>query len=223
MRIELSDVTYRTHHGPIITSASLSLESPSITVIVGPSGSGKSLLHALLLGDVRPTSGDVIIDALSMSDYPASKRRLINRRIGVIAAPVFHDELNLFENMLLACGGRGLNREEATAAALEGLADVGLSHRRTSYPTELSSGEKLQACVAQALLGPVEMLLIDDPFRSMDEASFRMLFDVLTSACLRRGIGMLITTTDPLLTQLIPNCDRYVLRDGVVSSLTEVA
>lgn len=223
MRIELSDVTYRTDHGPIITGASLSLESPAVTVIVGPSGSGKSLLHALLHGDVRPTNGDVLIDATSMSGFPASKRRLINRRIGVVTTPVFHDELTLFENMLLVAGGRGLNREEATAAALEGLADVGLSHRRTSFSAELSLGEQLQAGVAQALLGPVELLLIDDPFRSMDEASFRMLFDALTSACHRRGIGMFITTTDPLLAQLIPNCERYVLRDGVLSSLTEEA
>lgn len=223
MRIELSDVTYRSAHGPIITSAPLSIESPGIAVIVGPTGSGKSLLHALLRGDVRPTNGEVLVDAVSMSGISSSKRRSISRRIGVIATPVFHHDLNLFENMLLVAGGRGLTREEATAAALEGLADVGLSHRRTSRPDELSSGEQLQAGVAQALLGPVEMLLIDDPFRSMDEASFRALFDVMTSTCLRRGIGMIITTTDPLLAQLIPNCDRFELRDGVVSSLTEEA
>ncbi|MBU3678034.1 MAG: ATP-binding cassette domain-containing protein [Candidatus Kapabacteria bacterium] len=223
MRIELIDVTYRSAHGPIITNAPLSIESPSIAVIVGPTGSGKSLLHAIMRADVRPTTGDVLIDSTSISGLSASKIRAIMRRLGIISTPIFHEDLNLFENMLLVAAGRGLTREEATTAALEGLADVGLSHRRTSSPSQLSSGEKLQAGVAQALLGPVEMILVDDPFRLMDEASFRTVFDVLTSSCLRRGIGMIVTTTDPLLAQLIPNCDRYELRDGVLSSLAEVA
>lgn len=223
MRIELSDVSYRSNHGPIITSASFSIESPGIAVIVGPTGSGKSHLLGILSGIVRPSAGDILVDSTSIVGSSASKRRMINRRIGVIATPVFHDDLNLFENMLLVAGARGMTREEATVAALEGLADVGLSHRRSSHANELSSGEQLQAGVAQALLGPVEMLLIDDPFRSMDEASFRTLFDVLASTCPRRGIGMIITTTDPLLAQLIPNCDRYELRDGVLSTLTEDA
>lgn len=223
MRIELVDVSYRSSHGALVSGVNLCLESPSVAVIFGPTAAGKSLLHGLVLGHVMPTSGEVLIDGESLTSLSSRRVRSLRQRLGTICAPVFHEDLNLFDNTLLAGAARGMDRESALSMALELLADVGLSHRRTSMPSELSSGERLQAAVASALMGPVEAILVDDPFSSMDEASFRSLFDVLTTYVTRRELGLLITTSDPLLADLLPGCARHELRDGVLSPLTEVA
>jgi len=223
MRIELVDVSYRSSHGALVSGVSFCLESPSVAVIFGPTAAGKSLLHSLILGHEMPTSGEVLINGESLALLPSRRRRMLRQRLGSISAPLFHDELNLFDNTLLAGAARGMDRESALSMALELLADVGLSHRRTSMPSELSSGERLQAAVASALMGSIETILVDDPFSSMDEASFRSLFDVLTTYVTRRELGLLITTSDPLLADLLPGCARHELRDGVLSPLTEVA
>lgn len=222
MRIELVDVCYRSVSGALLSGVSLCVEGPSAVAIFGPISSGKSLLHGLILGHVMPTSGQVLIDGVPLSSLSSRRLRTLRQRVGTIAAPLFHEDLNIFDNTLLAGAARGMDRDSAVSMALELLADVGLSHRRTSMPSELSSGERLQAAVASALMGPVEAVLVDDPFSSMDEASFRSLFDVLTTYVTRRELGLLITTSDPLLADLIPGSARLELREGVLSPLTEV-
>ena len=223
MRIELVDVSYRSASGTLLSGVSLCLEGPSAAVIVGPTAAGKSLVHGLVLGHVLPASGEILIDGESRASMSSRRLRTKLQRISTISAPLFHEELNLFDNTLLTGAARGMDRESALSMALELLADVGLSHRRTSMPSELSSGERLQAAVAAALMGPVELVLVDDPFSTMDEVSFRVLFDVLMSTVTRRELGLLITTSDPLLADLIPGSARYELRAGVLSPMTEAA
>ncbi|MEN9282286.1 MAG: hypothetical protein RL594_1221 [Bacteroidota bacterium] len=222
MRLELVDVAYRSKESPIIAQATITLESPAVVVVTGGTASGKSVLHALLTGELTPTSGSIVVNGTDLSGLPLRKRRVLLGPLSTVRTDVFHDELNLFENLLLAAGSRGLPKEQATAAVLEGLADVGLSHRRLAPIHHLSTGERVQAGIARALLGSVEMLVIDDVFAGMDESSFRILLDYLTSTILRREIGMVLLTTDDTLAQLLPGSQRYVLRDGVLSQHLEV-
>lgn len=222
MRIELVDVAYRSQESPIILQATVTLESPAVVVVTGGMASGKSVLSALFAGERTPTSGMISINGTESTGLPLRKRRALLRALSTVSTDVFHDELNLFENLLLAAGSRGLKKEQATAAVLEGLADVGLSHRRLSPIHQLSAGERVQAGVARALLGPVEILMIDDVFSAMDESAFRTLLDYVTSTIQQRGIGMVILTSDDSLPQLLPNAQRYDLRDGVLSQHLEV-
>ncbi len=223
MRIELVDVCYRSVSGALLSGVSLCVEGPSAVTIFGPISSGKSLLHGLILGHVMPTSGQVLIDGVPLAAMSSRRLRTLRQRVGTIGAPLFHEDLNIFDNTLLSGAARGMDRDSAVSMALELLADVGLSHRRTSMPSELSSGERLQAAVASALMGSVELVLVDDPFSAMDEASFRSLFDVLTTIVTRRKLGLLITTSDPLLADLVPGPARYELREGMLSPQTEAA
>lgn len=223
MRIELIDVSFQAAHGSLLTGVSLCLESPSSAVVFGPSASGKSLVHGLILGQIKPTSGQVVIDGEDVALMSSRRLRTLRQRLGIIGVPLFVEELNVFDNALMSGAARGMDRDAALSMALELLADVGLSHRRTSMPSDLSSSERVQAAVVSALMGPVEAVLVDDPFASMDEASLRSLFDVLTSSVTRRELALMITTSDPLLADLVPGSTRYQLRDGVLSFLSEAA
>jgi len=224
MRIELNDVTVDTRHGPILTGVTLSLEPASKTVITGPGSCGKSVLHSVLLWQSRPTSGSMIINTVPAATMSAGSLRRYRTQLGVIAQiPTFDHELTVFENLLLAAAARGLRREEATAAALEALADVGMSHRRSHRVDELSDAERTLVGIARAVTGPTSMLLIDDAFVGLDEPTLRTALDMMLTTASRREIGLVITTSDPTLAELIPGCDRYTMHEGRLSPLQEAA
>ena len=224
MRIELNDVTVDTRHGPILSGVTLVLAGGCRTVITGPASCGKSILHSVLQGLTRPTAGSMIVDDVPTSSMSARNVRRYRARLGVISQiPVFDHELTVFENLLLAGAARAMRREAATAAALEALADCGMSHRRSHRVDELSDAERTLVGIARAMTGPTEMLLIDDAFVGLDEPTLRTALDMILTTSTRREIGLVITTSDATLADLVPGCDRHTMHEGRLSPMLEAA
>ncbi len=224
MHIELNEITIDSRHGPIVSGITLSISSPSRVVISGPASCGKSTLMSVLRGSAAPSCGSVTVDGVPLSFTSGKQVRAYQRRIGVIAQiPVFDRDLTVFENILLAGAARGLTREQATSAALEALADVGMSHRRQHGVNELSDAERTLVGIARAFIGPVEILLIDDAFVGLDEPTLRSVLDSVVIAAGRREIAMVITTSDATLAGVVPDCQRYTMHDGRLSPLQEAA
>lgn len=222
MHIELNEVMVHGRHGPVIAGVTLTCTTPTCLVITGPGSCGKSVLHSVLRGTRTPSSGNLFVDGKDIASGSGTSMRLYRQRLGVIAQiPDFDSELTVFENILLAGAARGLDREQAMAAGLEALADVGMSHRRTSQMDELSDAERTLVGIARAFIGPVEMLLIDDAFVGLDESTLRTAIDMVTVTAARREIGMIITTSDATLADLVPGCQRYTMHDGRLSPVQE--
>jgi putative ABC transport system ATP-binding protein len=183
------------------------LEGINITVnknewvsIMGPSGSGKTtLLNILSLMD-NPTEGEYLFNGEDVSGFDEAKQLLFRReKIGLIFQQ-FHliPYLTALENVMLAQYYHSSTDEEDAKAVL---AKVGLSHRLTHRPSQLSGGEQQRLCIARSLINDPEVLLADEPTGNLDENNERVIFE-LFSKLKGEGKTIISITHNPELGEL---------------------
>lgn len=178
-----------------LNDVSLSAESGEILCLLGPSGSGKSTLLRLVAGVERPTAGRIRLDGSEVAG-PRGFLEPERRRVGM----VFQDYA-LFPHITIsanvAFGLKGLGRSGARTAAGDMLERVGLSRYADSYPHMLSGGERQRVALARALAPKPRVLLMDEPFSSLD-GSLREQVRRDTLNLLRElGTTTLLVTHDP--------------------------
>jgi len=214
--VVLEDVhlTLESAAGPvnILRGVSLEIGAGETVSIVGPSGSGKSTLMMVLGGLERPSAGRVRIDGHELGALSEDAlAQLRCARIGIVFQ-AFHliPTMTALENVAvpLELGGRS----DAFAAAAEGLGAVGLSHRLTHYPGQLSGGEQQRVAIARAFIAGPKLLLADEPTGNLDDATGRLVIDCLFDHQARHGTTLLLITHDPSIAE---RCERQVrLMDG---------
>jgi putative ABC transport system ATP-binding protein len=186
--------------------------------LVGPSGSGKSTVLNLVGGLDRPTSGQVWIDDVELS---ATDERTLTRHrrehVGFVfqtfnLLPRFTAEENV-ALPLMFCGVPHKERLESARALLE---RVGLSHRLTHRPTQLSGGEQQRVAIARALVGQPALLLADEPTGNLDTTTGGEIMGLLQGLKQESDLTLLVVTHDP---EVAAFADRVVrLRDGRVEA-----
>ncbi len=200
---------------PVLRGVDLEVEHGEFVAVVGASGSGKStLLHILGLLDA-PDAGSVLLGGRRIDHLPDRQRdELRNQTFGFIFQ-FYHllPELSAVENVMMPrlirhglwsyLAGRGRIRREATAL----LERVGLGHRLTHLPSELSGGEMQRAAIARALAGGPAILLADEPTGNLDAASGQGVLDLLRDLNRERGLTMIMVTHD---IQIAQQADRIV-------------
>ena len=185
-----------------------------LTVVAGPSGSGKSSLLRVLAGLQRARTGSVAIDGVNVTRYRSgAMRRLRRRSIGVVLqspADNFVEQLRASEQVALAARLRGAGHSE-----VESLLDaMGVGHRAASLPGELSGGEQQRVAFAAAAVGRPALLLADEPTAQLDRAAGHDLV-VSMRALIERGVTIVATSHDPDV--IDASDERIVLRDGEVT------
>jgi len=196
----------------ILRGISLVIEPGETLSIVGPSGSGKSTMLMVLGGLERPSAGRVWIDGTDLSTLSEDALAVLRRtRIGIVFQS-FHliPTMTALENVAipLELAGRG----DAFNAAEEALAVVGLGHRLTHYPGQLSGGEQQRVAIARAFIARPKLLLADEPTGNLDGATSRLVIDCLFEHQSRYGTTLLLVTHDESTAQ---RCERQVrLFDG---------
>lgn len=189
---------------PVLRGVDISVQKGEFVSIVGQSDSGKStLLHLLGLLDV-PDIGEVSLGGQRIDDLPARARDDLRNRVFGFIFQFYHllPELNLLENVLSPLMIRHStwsywrNRRALTEKAKSLIERVGLGHRLTHKPRELSGGEMQRAAIARALIGDPEILLADEPTGNLDAQTGREILDVLKSLNEQSALTIVMVTHD---------------------------
>jgi lipoprotein-releasing system ATP-binding protein len=187
----------------VFKDLSLEVYSGEVVALVGPSGAGKSsLLHIAGLLEA-PTGGDVLISGRNCSDLDDEARTRI-RRIGIGFVYQFHHllpEFTALENVMMPQLIAGASQPEATARATDLLTRLGLSHRMTHRPAELSGGEQQRVAIARAIANRPLLLLADEPTGNLDPTTAEMVHAELMRLIHEEGLAALIATHNLELAQ----------------------
>lgn len=163
-----------------IKDVNLSIQAGEFVSIVGRSGAGKTTLIRLLLGEVKPTSGniwfdDFDVDALKKSQLPAYRRR-----IGVVFQEFrLLPNKTAFENVAFAMEAAGRTDDEIVSDVPHALELVGLAHKARSFPSEMSGGERQRLAIARAIINQPEVIVADEPTGNLDPSSTYEIVEIL--------------------------------------------
>jgi putative ABC transport system ATP-binding protein len=211
--------SYPRGSGEVVALADVSLEVPAgeSLAVMGPSGSGKSTLLAVLGCLDRPTAGEYLLDGHRVSELSdQALSRIRNHSIGFVFQS-FHliPQLSVVENVeapLLYGSDPPSEWRERALACLE---RVGLLHRATHRPSELSGGEAQRAAIARALVTRPRILLADEPTGNLDSATGEEIASLL-DALNRDGRTIVLVTHNEALARRAHRMVR--LRDGRIET-----
>jgi putative ABC transport system ATP-binding protein len=196
----------------ILSGISIEIAAGETVSLLGPSGSGKSTLMMVMGGLERPTVGRVWLDGNDLGALDEDALARLRRGHLGIVFQAFHliPTMTALENVALPLEFAG--RRDALSAAAQGLAAVGLHHRLTHYPGQLSGGEQQRVAIARAFIARPNLLLADEPTGNLDAATGRVVIDCLFEHQARHGTALLLITHDP---SVADRCERQVhLLDG---------
>ena len=217
--IEFKDVVKEYTTGGVgiraLDKAAFTVEKGELAVILGTSGAGKTTALNILGGMDTVTSGSVVVDGKSISEY--NKKQLIGyRRFDIGFVFQFYNlvpNLTALENVELAAQ---ICSDSLDAAGT--LDKVGLGERMGNFPAQLSGGEQQRVAIARAIAKNPKLLLCDEPTGALDYNTGKQILQLLQDTCRRDGITVLIITHN---SALAPMADRVIrFKSGRVRDVT---
>lgn len=193
VRLTLGEGDVRTE---ILKGVSLTLQPGESLAVLGPSGSGKSSLMAVVAGLERSDAGKVRLAGQDISGMNEDAlARLRGRSLGIILQ-AFHllPTMTAIENVSVPLELAGVD-DPRGRAAFE-LEQVGLGHRLTHYPAQLSGGEQQRVAIARATAPRPQLLLADEPTGNLDSKTGAAIIDLLFERAGKAGAGLLVITHD---------------------------
>jgi cell division transport system ATP-binding protein len=185
-------------HIPALRHVNFTLAHGEFAYLVGPSAAGKTTLLRLIHGQLRPSSGRLVVLGVEVSRAGLSELRRLRREVGV----VFQDyklleRLTAVENVAYALRVADLTLapRDATRRAAAALRQVGLGGRLSAYPRELSGGQQQRLAIARALAARPVALLADEPTASLDDVNAGNVMELLQRVS-AGGTTVLVATHD---------------------------
>ncbi|UQD52144.1 methionine ABC transporter ATP-binding protein [Bacillus methanolicus] len=216
--IEIKDLVkiYETKKGKVVgvDHVSLTIKKGEIFGIVGYSGAGKSSLLRCQNLLEKPTSGEIIIDGVSLTSLRKKELRKARLKIGMIFQH-FHlvSSKTVYENIAFALKAAHKSKAEIDKRVKELLEMVGLSDKSDVYPSQLSGGQKQRVGIARALANNPSVLLCDEATSALDPSTTKSILDLLKKINRELGITIVLITHEMEVVKDI--CDRMaVMQNG---------
>lgn len=202
--IEISNVTKTYKAGnKAIRKLDIKIADGEFVFIVGRSGSGKSTLLKMLLKEVEPTSGRIIVNNMNLQRMPRRYVPKYRRKLGV----VFQDfrllkDRNVYENVAFAQRVIGVSARKIKENVPEMLKLVGLSAKYKFYPNQLSGGEQQRVAIARALINNPEVLLADEPTGNLDRHNADEIMELLEQINARGTTVIVVTHSQEIVNRM---------------------
>ena len=198
--IQMFDVSKAFPNGAhALHNINLHIEKGEFVFLVGPSGAGKTTLMRLIFRDEIPSSGSILIDGRNIERLSMTAIPFLRRSIGV----VFQDfkllpDRTVAENVAFALRVVEASPDEINTRTRSILETLGLTHKMSNYPGQLSAGEQQRVCIARALVNDPAILLTDEPTGNLDPELSLEIMNVLLEIN-SRGTTVLVATHDAQL------------------------
>lgn len=200
----------------ILKGIDLKIATGETVSIVGPSGSGKTSLMMLMAGLERPTEGSIVIDGKDVGSMSEDALALFRRDTIGIVFQNFHlvPTMTALENVAVPLEFAGAT--DALDRAEDSLKAVGLGHRLTHYPSQLSGGEQQRTALARAFVAAPKLMLADEPTGNLDQDTGETIMELLFDLRDRHGTTLMLITHNP---ELAERCGRTIrLVNGLIES-----
>ncbi len=191
----------------ILSGVNLRVEQGETLAVVGPSGSGKTTMLMLMAGLERPSSGQVRLAGVDLTGMSEDELARFRRENLGIVFQAFHliPTMTALENAALPL--EFAHHPNAKTRAMDALEQVGLGHRGTHYPAQLSGGEQQRVALARAFAARPRIILADEPTGNLDEDTGGRVMELLFTLQAEENATLVLVTHDRSLAE---RCDRVV-------------
>jgi putative ABC transport system ATP-binding protein len=216
--ITLNNIQLQYQNGSVVTEVikgiTLAVKKQETLAIIGKSGSGKTSLIMLLAGLEKPTSGSIVFENQTISNFNEEELSDFRQKnIGIVFQSFYLiPNYTALENVALTLE---INlQKNATELAKDILINLGLEHRLQHYPSQLSGGEQQRVAIARAVINKPSIILADEPTGNLDDENSVLISNTLFDVVKSFGSSLCLVTHDKELAQ---RCDRQIIiQDGKI-------
>lgn len=228
--IKLCNVSMGFRNKQVLDNISLEIPQGEIMVIIGPSGSGKSTILRLMIGLLRPTSGEVWINGQEISRWGEEELNVIRRKMGMVFQySALFDSMSVGENVAFGLRQHtALTEEEIARVVRRRLRMVGLAGQENVMPSELSGGMKKRVSLARAIAVNPQIVLYDEPTAGLDPIMSTTIDRLIIST--RRVLGVTSVVVTHHMSSAFNIADRIamiydgrIIETGTVSEIKNSA
>jgi len=177
--IEFRDVTMIYDGRKILNELSFKVMKGETKIILGGSGCGKSTTIKLVLGLVKPDSGQILVDGEDITDYSEAQMMRVRKKIGMIFQEgALFDSLSVYENVAFKLHEQGVPEDEVEGEVRRMLRFVNLEDAIEKMPAELSGGMRRRVGIARALVGDPKIVMFDEPTAGLDPPTARTICEL---------------------------------------------
>lgn len=192
--IVFQDVSKKFGENTILDRLNFTIEKGNFVFLIGPTGAGKTTIFRLIIKDLFPSEGKILLGEWDVTSLPKSKISHLRRKVST----VFQDlkllmDRTVLENVMLPLEFNGIKQKEARDRSIEVLEEVGLSQKTMMFPAQLSGGERQRVAIARALVFKPEVILADEPTGNLDLQTSFQIIDLLESIN-KRGTTIFMAT-----------------------------
>lgn len=215
MKLEIDKLNVELNSNHILKDLSMKVDKGEFVSLVGPSGCGKSTLFKTIAGIITAKSGTIMIDNKLLNDVPAYKRRVV----------IVFQDMRLFPNMTVAENVayplklRGVDKKTRLAAASKILKDVQLEGYDERRIHQLSGGQQQRVALARAIAAEPELLLLDEPFSSLDEELREDMRNLILAIHKRFNMTTIMVTHDMVEARSMSDCVLRICDGGIVEGM----